>query len=205
MSRENFENSWINESPYGIKEIPTYKSLSEQIKDLIDNGMTPVDIGNGLMKIDMSQLVYYWYQSNDGKIILGVGLEKKPQALEVFITGKSPDIYGEPYASELYKNILKNTNKSVRLRSDQTMSEDGKKIWKRLIDDGVNVSIYDAQNPGQTFNTFTNPSQIDHYFSYNDSDFKRYRYVLSDDGEMLAETRAFFLIRKFREQTKGLL
>jgi hypothetical protein len=151
--------------------------------------------------------MYYWIEDKDGTIILGVNLEKKPQALVVGLTGKNPRYKKrQPYASELYKFILDdNKTQSLRLMSDQSLSDEGKSIWDRLFKMGLDVSVYDKENPGKSFITFKSSDEMNQYFRHDDTDFKRYQYVLSEGKEMLAETQALFNIRWYREQIKGML
>jgi hypothetical protein len=206
MSRKNFEESWLSEAPEGLGKFETYDAIEYSINNLLQNGTVPQDLGNGLKKANLLQTMYYWYQDGD-KIILGVQLEKKPQSLVVMLTGKHPRWSGKPpYASDLYKTILEdNRHLSLRLMSDQSLSDQGKAIWDRLFNLGLNVSIYDRENPGRSFKTFSDKSEMDSYFGHDDSNFKRYQYVLSLDGDMIAETRSFFSIRGFRESIKGML
>jgi hypothetical protein len=207
MSRENFENSWLSESPMGLGRFETYDAIVSHINDLLNNNIQPDNLGNGIYKISLSQTMYYWIEDKNNTIILGVELEKQPQALVVMLTGKNPSHIGKsPYASDMYRFILNdNKNLSIRLMSDESLSDEGKSIWDRLFKMGVNISVYDQQNPGKTFTTFKTQEEMDQYFQHGNQDFKRYQYVLSESGEMLAETRSFFHIRMFREQVKGLL
>jgi hypothetical protein len=58
--------------------------------------------------------------------------------------------------------------------------------------------VYDRTDPGKTFQTFSNISDLEPYISA-DSNFKKYQFILSESGTMLAETRGFFSTRRFRE------
>jgi hypothetical protein len=207
MSREDFEKTWLTEMPVGLGQFETYDAIVYHIRDFLSNGIEPLDLGNNLKKIELSQTVYYWVQDKANTIALGVELEKRPQALVVMLTGKNPRLKGKPpYASELYKFILEdNKHLSLALMSDESLSDEGKAIWDRLFRVGVNISVYDKKNPGKSFTTLKSKEEMDQYFKYDDSDFKRYQYVLSESGKMLAETRSYFHIRKFREQIKGML
>lgn len=207
MSREDFEKTWLAEMPVGLGQFETYDAIAYHIRDLLSNGIEPLDLGNNIKKNELSQTVYYWVQDKANAIALGVELEKRPQALVVMLTGKNPRLKGKPpYASELYKFILDNNKHlSLVLMSDESLSDEGKSIWDRLFRMGVNISVYDKENPGKSFTTLKTKEEMDQYFKYDNSDFKRYQYVLSESGEMLAETRSYFHIRKFREQIKGML
>jgi hypothetical protein len=206
-SREDFEKTWLTEMPEGIGSFETYDAIKYHINDLLKNKVKFTKLQNDVKKIELKQTIYYWIEDTQHNIVLAVELEKFPQALVVRLTGKHPLYRGKsPYASELYKIIL-NDNKhlSIRLLSDVTLSDEGKSIWDRLFNMGVNVSVYDNKNPGATFTTFNSHDEMNQYFKNVDSNFKRYQYILSESGEMLAETRSFFHIRRFREQIKGML
>jgi hypothetical protein len=207
MSREDFVNSWLIEMPQGLGNFETYDAVEYQINDLKNNGIEPTDLGNSIKKIDLSQTAYYWVEDDQGTILLGVELEKRPQALVVALTGKHPNLRRKPpFASDLYKFILDdNKNLSLRLMSDESLSDEGKALWDRLFAMGFNVSVYDKEEPGRTFNTFKSIEDMNQYFKHDDTDYKRYQYVISETGEMLAETRSFFHTRRFREQIKGML
>lgn len=207
MSREDFNQSWLTEMPEGLGKFETFDALEYHINDLIKNNVVPENLGNNVEKIELSQTVYYWVRDKNGAIVLGVELEKTPQALIVMLTGKNPKYKGKPpYASDLYKFILDdNKHLSLRLMSDISLSDEGKAIWDRLFQSGLSVSIYDRDNPGRSFTSLNSKEEMDQYFKNDDANFKRYQYVISESGEMLAETRSFFHIRRFREQVKGML
>jgi hypothetical protein len=207
MSREDFNQTWLFEMPEGLGNFDTYDMLEYNIKELLKNDIVPKEFSNGVKKIELNYIMYYWIEDKDGTIILGVNLEKKPQALVVGLTGKNPRYKKrQPYASELYKFILDdNKTQSLRLMSDQSLSDEGKSIWDRLFKMGLDVSVYDKENPGKSFITFKSSDEMNQYFRHDDTDFKRYQYVLSEGKEMLAETQALFNIRWYREQIKGML
>jgi hypothetical protein len=46
---------------------------------------------------------------------------------------------------------------------------------------------------------------MDRYFGNDDTNFRQYQYVLSEAGEVLAETRSYFNTRRMRELVPGLL
>jgi hypothetical protein len=206
-SREDFVKTWLSETPQGLGNFETYEGLVYHIKDLLKSGIKYETLLNSLKKIELSQTLYYWYQDAQGTVILGVVLDKMPQGLVVRLTGKHPKFVGKaPYASDLYSIILKdNKTKSLRLLSDESLSDEGKKLWNRMFDMGFSISVYDQLNPGKTFQTFTSRKEMDDYFRNDDTNFKRYQYVLSENGKMLAETRSFFFIRRHRELVPGLL
>lgn len=198
-SRTRFNQSWLTEMPSGLGSFETYDALVYSIKDRIKQGSEVRSLGNGLYKITGQQILYYWVGAAN-RIDIGVELEITPQALVVNLTGKDPSLRGKPpYASDLYLAILRDSDRSIRIMSDKQLSDEGYSIWKRLLRSGNTVSVYDNQIPGQTFKTFDKVEDLDRYFADDDTDFMRYQYVLSQLGEMLAETRSYFNTRRYRE------
>jgi hypothetical protein len=203
--RQDFVETWLSEQPQGLGTFETWDTLEYVIKDRITNGSQVIKLPNNLNKIQGNQTLLYWFGDN-ANIILATELHKAPQALVVSVTGKNPRYTGKPpYASTLYHAILKDQHQSLRVLSDKTLSDEGYSIWKRLVNLGHSVSVYDTLNPGKTFHTFTSSSELDQFFSKDDTEYKRYQFVLSESGEVLAETRNMFLIRRYRESIPGLL
>jgi hypothetical protein len=204
-SRTDFNETWLTEMPMGIGSFHIYDMVEYNIKDRIRSGSKVIDLGNNLKKIDGKQTKYYWYESN-GRIDLGVELSVRPQGLVVNALGKNPKLKGHaPYASDLYDSILKDNNRSIKLLSDTQISDDAYELWKRLFKLGHTITIYDSERPGQTMQTFDSVDEMRKFFAYDNTLYKRYQYVLSESGEMLAETRSYFNTRRLRELTPGLL
>ena len=197
-SRSDFENTWLAEMPSGPGRFETYDALVYHIKDLLENNIKKQEVSSNFFKIELSSSIYYWFE-DQGQILLGTHLYKKPQGLIVGLTGKNPSLKGKPpYASDMYGLILKDNNSSIRILSDTQLSDEGYSIWKTLLSRGFKVSVYDRNEPGKTFQTFTDIKQMDQYFKDDDKDYERYQFVLSEQKN-LAECRNFFNIRRYRE------
>lgn len=202
--REDFVETWLFEMPKGLGSFATYDGLIYGIKDLIAHGQPVIDLGNGLFKLDGIEKKTYWIGSST-RIDLGVELLRKPQGLVVSILGKNPKLEGKtPYASDLYHRILEDQEYlSIRILSDDQLSDEGLALWKRMVNQGCAVSVYDRENPGKTFRTFKTSNELDQYFADDDTNFQRYQYVLSSNSK-LVETRGFFNTRRFRELAGNL-
>lgn len=197
--RTHFNNTWLAEMPQGIGKFELFDMIEYNINDLKKNGVKPVDVASNLKKIDLPQSVYYWYESN-GQIVLGIELSKEKQGWIVRAVGKNPRFKGRPpYASDIYNDVLRDSNHSIRLMSDIDLSDEGYNIWKRLFSQGHKISVYDRENPGQSFKTFDSLADFDKFFKTDDTNFRRYQYILSENGTMLAETRSHFNTRRMRE------
>lgn len=198
-SRNDFNDTWLVEMPSGLGSFEIFDALEYSIKDLLQAGIEKMPVKDNIYKIELPNSVYYWYEIN-GTIALGSELHKKPQGLIVSITAKNPIFRNKPpYASELYKIILNDTPSNIRILSDTQLSDEGFSIWKKLLNQGLKISVYDKLNPGKTFKTFDNEIDMDEYFKHDDDDFKRYQYVISETILQLAECKSFFNTRRYRE------
>lgn len=197
-SRHDFETTWLAEMPMRVGDLDPFEQLKDNIKSRRSYS-TVVQLASGLFKIESDQLIHYWYETTDG-IQLAVELEVRPQALVVLLVGKDPALKGQPpYASDLYLAILDDRDRSVRLSSDQMLSDEGFAIWKRLFNDGARVGLYDRANPGQSFEQFDSLEQMTSYFKHHGTDMKNFQYVLSPTSPALGETMCFFGTRRYRE------
>ena len=202
-SRANFNNTWLTESPEGIEPIGSAPSVERHIREWVAAGIPVVHIDNTLKKLEGNQVVYYWYEVKN-KILLGIEFEKKPQALVVRLIGKTNK--GQPpYASDLYNAVLADRKNmpgeinSIRILSDKQLSDEGLGIWKKLLQLGHKVSVYDKNNPGATFTEILSQEQLMQYFKHDDSNYAQYQYVLSESGLAHCETNSHFGIRRHRE------
>ena len=202
--RQDFAESWLTEMPTGLGNFETWEQIDYSIKDRIKHGSKVIHVTNNLCKIEGKQTIYYWYGDAEN-IILGAEFYIKPQTLVVTVVGKNKKYQGNPpYASDLYAAVLKDYQ-SIRIMSDNSLSDEGFTLWKRLLSLGHSISVYDAAAPGKTFASINNPEEMDKYFAHDNTDFKRYQFILTENKEMLAETRSLFNIRRYRELIPGLL
>lgn len=208
-SRADFATTWLAEMPEGIGQVNLADTVAYGIKDRIKHGAVPNDLGAGLMKIEGQQTVYYWYEKS-GNILLAIEFTKGAQALIVNAVGKFNK--GQPpYATDLYdavladrKNIAGSVN-SIKLMSDKQLSDDGIKIWQRLLQQGHKISVYNNKQPGQSFIEITSIDKLMQYFQDDNTDFQQWQYVISESGPAYAETRSFFNTRMMRELNPKML
>lgn len=199
-SREDFNETWLTEMPMGLGVFSTFDGLKQDVINLIDSGVNVKHLSDELRSYVGSQVAYFWYVDSHETPILITQLDIKPQALVVSMTGKNPKYKGNPpFATDLYNAILDSTGRSIRLMSDNVLSDEGYDVWKRLLAQGHSISVYDAENPGQTMNTVKSAEELDQYFNPGDSRMKRYQYILSETGNCLIETKAHFSTRRMRE------
>lgn len=204
-SRREFNRSWLNEAPENIGSFDSGNPLIDSIRIRIDTFNEPVinldNLSMGLRKIQGPQLVFYWIEK-DNEIQIAVELIRASQCVTVNNIRKYSDPKQPPYASDLYLLILQDqrnyNNISVRLRSDTQLTTKGFEVWARLFNQGVHISIYDTNNPGQSYRLIKTIDDLKSYFLSN-REGKRYQYVLSEDGMCIGEAYCFFNTRRMRE------
>lgn len=203
-SREDFTDSWLAEMPMGIPTRQYHPNLVQNIRERIAAGYTSELVKPGLYRIVGPSVVHYWYGTED-TVALGIEMTRKPQALVVNFTAKDPASMGKPpYASDLYLDVLDSSHTPVRMVSDQSLSDEGLGIWRRLLVGGHKILIYDNKMPGTGRQLVSDTDELLSYFKHGEPDFKRYQYALVPPGEVLAEVISMFNTRRLRELS-GLL
>jgi len=197
----DFNESWISETPMGVGGYPgLYQTIVTDMSDIQNYGRAATtDMGNGYYKLTGTSSVFYW-RENDSIIEIIMSLTPKPHALVVTGIAKNPNYTGNTYATDLYRVALSDSGKSLRFTSDDMMTSDGIKVWKRLVTDGFKVSIYDKNNPSELIQ-ITNPSELESYFKPNERSFARWQYVLSESHEKSADIWYNFRVMKIQESS----
>ena len=151
-----------------------FKALMLIINEYIAHGADIKKVDNNLFKIISNTAVLYWRQLDD-EITIGCALYPAKQDLFVTITGKNPKYIGkQPFASDLYVDILKDSQVSVI--SDYHMSKDAFKLWKRLFKLQHTIRIYDIRNPSNQYQVYSQEG-MDKYCSWFEHS-KHWHYVL---------------------------
>jgi hypothetical protein len=183
--------------PERVGELDTYDVLNWSIKERISGGETPVQVEPGLYKLG-NQILLYWMGAPN-RVDLAMELEQKPQSLVVNLTGKRPGLRGKPpHATDLYVAIL-NDNATSLVISDTKLSDAGVNVWKRLVQMGYYITVYNTHNPGQSRKTIKTPHELDEFLGFDDSDYQYWRFVLSKPGTQIGETVSAFNTRRYRE------
>ena len=202
-SRSSFIETWLTEMPMGLGAFDTYDMIEYTIKDFLKNGVAPKST-NGIFKIAADDKLFYWIGAAN-RVDIATELHAKPEGLVVSITGKNPKLKGRaPFASDLYSAILKDSDKNIKLMSDDQLSDEGFALWKNMVKSGHKVSVFDIREPGKSFQSFDKPEDLDKFFKNDDSDFRRYRYVLSENITSYVSMRSSFRMRLFRESVPGM-
>ena len=200
-NKDAFNESWLSEMPMGLGKVGDefFHRLLETIQEFRAAGLEVVDLGNGYKRMSGDTVAFYWYEENN-VILIAVELDIKPQSLVVRRTAKNPDIENnDAHATDLYDVVLNDNYKSLRLMRDNQLSDKGYDLWKRLLTQGKHISVYDADNPGSTMRTLNSLEDMDEFFKFNDPIYKRWQYVISENGAKLEETIQYFHTRRFLE------
>jgi hypothetical protein len=133
------------------------------------------------------------------RVDVAIELEHKPQSLVVNLVGKRPDLQGKPpHAPDLYMAVLNDNPKSLII-SDSKLSDAGASVWKRMVQLGYFITMYNTNRPGQSRRTMREPHELDEFLAYDDSYSQIWRVVLSNPGSQIGETVSFFNTRRYRE------
>ena len=199
-SRTDFIETWLSEMPMGIGKVGDnfFQLIDNNIRDYIKHGKEPTDLPNGFKKIQGSQVAYYWHEVQD-VITIAAEFTVKPQALVVNGVARNKVTGGNIDAVDLYQCVLHDNAKSIKLMSDDRLSDDGYRLWQRLLQSGHTISVYNNEQPGQPLRAIHTPQDMENFFKRDDASFKKWQYVLSEQGEKLAETRSYFNTRRMRE------
>jgi len=194
--RKNFVNTFLAEMPEGIGNTELADKIEYFIKDY-KKEYPVIQLPSGVKKIVGQQVMFYWIEDQYGQMLIGAELEKSPFAAIVREVGKFKK-GRPPYASDLYAAILIDLHGSLRLTSDTQLSDEGQAIWKRLVTSGFKISVYDSNNPGSSFTQITTPDELDKFYKYDDRNYRRWQYVISESTHGV-EVKHLFEIRRFRE------
>ena len=203
-SRSDFTESWLTEMPMGIGKmgVSFFHTMLYSLKDYIQHGGNITTLPNGYKKMFGQQVAYYWHETSD-TIDLIVELTVKPQALVVNGISKNPKGC-TIHATDMYNAILKDNHKSIRLMSDEKLSDQGYALWKRLLSIGHRITVYDKNNPGAPIQTVDSIEDMDNFYKLGDTSATKWQFVLSESNEKLAEARSYFNTYRMRKLS-GLL
>jgi len=174
---QRFEKTWLMEMPFsmiGTKFSP-FDGTVDLIRNYIQKGSKPQDLGNGLWKIVISSGVthYYWMEENK-KPTIALSMTKFGDRYAIESVGKAPG--SKVHASDFYWQILDHLPGGMLL-SDDMMTKDGIRLWKRFLTQGLNIMVY---NPADTkgYESINSLEELEKYFG---KEYEDHRFVLSKD------------------------
>jgi hypothetical protein len=151
----------------------------------IENGYDKEEMGNGLNKLKTDDDIFYWIEKN-GTIEIVTQMHETRSGLYIELTGKLKS--SSAHASDFYQMILQSAKRLIF--SGDTLSNEGFGIWKRLIDDGKKLFVYDTNNP-ENRSTISSEEDLNKFLG-NTQNYKKYRYVLSESKKEHSSTLSSF-------------
>lgn len=188
-----FNEGWLYEAPMntGYSAHNPYEDLCNSIKANIDLGYQPITVSGNLKSLTTDDAIIYWVESNNA-VDIACQFLIKPNGLFVQVTGKRQG--SNIYASDFYKMILKDAGKLIF--SGDMISSQGFGIWKRLLDSGNKLFIFNTDNALDRA-TIETEEDLLRYFQ-GSTDYKKYRFVLSESAkEHFSVTSRFDLLRTY--------
>jgi hypothetical protein len=196
--RRDFYESWIKESPQRLYARNDFNTLLNNLTGYMDSYPSK-EIATNLYILEGKQVAFVFYKIND-EITTIVELYKEHQVIKVTNVAKKEEYKGKPpYMDKIYEIILSiANNKSLLFTSDSMITDNGLNIWKRLMQNGHTISIYNAEKPGQSLVKLTNIDDLNQYLSDNISK-RNYRFVLSEAKNWFGYVNEYFLTRRVME------
>jgi len=160
----------------------------------IENGHQPNNLGNNLFNLIIDQFEIYYWVSINSQIKIAARMSRFKNGLSVEIVGKEPGY--EQFASEFYQSILLTIPGSL-LFSGSLLSKEGLSVWKRLLNSGNVIMVYDPDNT-KNFQKLNTVDDLQKFLG-NTENYEKYRYVLSKN-QTVQETiiSEFNLLRAYK-------
>lgn len=189
-SREDFVNSWLNKS---------FKFPGDFLPEYIFHSDDPIiDLGGGFFKKENEYVEYYWYTENE-HIMLAIELLSYWQSTMIYnyFDHSTPD--SNVHMVDLYKIILKNDWRGLRLLSEEIASDYSRTIWTKLLNDGHPMTRYVIDAPGATMQTIETVAEMEYFLEKMNYRAKHWEYIVNKDKLNACEIRNCFLTRHCRE------
>jgi hypothetical protein len=190
---DSFNARWLFETPMitGPSSHNPYEDLVYAVNANIESGYVVVTLSHALKKLITDDDIFYWVET-DNKIDIISQLQPTPGGLFIELTGKNNN--STTYASDFYGLILNDANRLIF--SGNVLSNEGFGIWKNLLSHGKKLFVYDTDNPLNR-NTINSEEELNRFLG-DTTDYKRYRYVLSESiKEHTSTVTSFDLLRTY--------
>ena len=180
-----FYIAFLLESPQRVQGANSFEYQKDMILSNIRNGLDVHLVANAIYKLDSGNgQITYWIGNDTGSnISIIVDTIVNGRFCKVSLTSKNPSMAKgtAPYASDLYLAIKSDiVNKSLTFTSDNILSDDAERLWKRLSTNGNTLSVYDSANKQYVMSPIQSSNDLDRYIS-NDTSKKQYIFTLSEN------------------------
>jgi hypothetical protein len=170
----DFQQTFLRESPEELPADPlsVFTTLDEIIKSIPKEDVE--DLGDNFKAYVGNLTVTVWYEIS-GQVILGAQFTRTPYGLEVARNPGATD--KSVFASELYLKVLQYLKGTIIISSN-ILSQQGFKVWERLLKQGHTIKCYDYKTLEKF--TISTPEELKQYWGKG-KDFQKYRYALSEN------------------------
>lgn len=176
--------SQLFEMPLNIKTVGSfYNAIKKMVDAAGEMEVEPIKVAYNIYKIvDQDQYMLYYYMENN-MVISGVFLSKiRPGMYKISMAGKHPSYIGrKPYTIDVYRAIINDLKGNEALLSDDHLTDDSIKIWKRLVKElPGRVSVYDKNT--REITPITNVNELGKVFGLAPS-LVRYQFMVRGQRE----------------------
>lgn len=185
-----FYDTFLCEMPWNVNGKNDFWTQLEMLRENLKNNTNISKLVKGVHKNTIGHQITYWIGDSDAnKVDIIVDTEIHGKFCKVTLTSKNPNIPkgSVPYASQLYL-IIKEDISTLDLvfSSDNIMSDDAIKLWKRMASSGHAISVYDSQTSKYELTPIASISDLEKYIGGPDK--ARYTFVLSENMEYQRST-----------------
>jgi mannose/fructose/N-acetylgalactosamine-specific phosphotransferase system component IIB len=182
-----FYRTFLAEMPMRADGSNAFYPPLSMVQMNISNGAKVERVDAGIFKYIMGDDITYWagtMDASDVSIIVDTVNSDKFQ--KVALTSKNPNISSgtPPFTTDVYLAIKKDVGKrNLVFSSDSTLSRDGEKLWKGMVQRGYHISVYNSTTNEYEIKHIEN---IDQFLDYmGDSNMQKYIFVLSETFEQV--------------------
>jgi hypothetical protein len=187
--KESFNKNWLFETPIstGSSGNNPYNDLMSSIMSNIENGHKIVQVSNNLNKLETPANIFYWINNE-----IAAELTQTTTGLYIELVAKRPGT--NTYASTFYEMILADAKQLIF--SGDKISDEGTEIWKRLLNNGHKLFVYNTENVFDKI-SISSLEDLKKYLGPT-TEFQKYRYVFSESvKEHSTVTTSFELLETY--------
>ena len=191
MDYKDFHTIFLAEMPWRVPGGNDFSAQLEMLHELIAEGYDVTAVGNSIFKITANDQISYWHGTADAEnVSIIIDTTVSGNFCKVVLTSKNPTLPARsaPYASDMYLLIKQDLlGDSLAFASDELMSDDAIKLWKRLSASGNTISVYDTTTRQYALDAITDASELESFIGGPDK--QKYIFVLSESREHYVGTR----------------
>lgn len=203
MDYKDFHTVFLVEMPWRIPGGNDFEAQLEMLHELIAEGYYVTAVSGSVFKIYATDQITYWSGTADAETVsMIVDTTVSGNFCKVVLTSKNPAIPAgsAPYASDMYLLIKQDlSGNSLAFASDELMSDDAVKLWKRLSARGNTISVYDTSTHQYALNAVSDASELESFIGGPEN--QKYIFVLSESREHYIGTRHAIRLMELKRQS----